>query len=103
LVGAGGGFVIIPTLVLFYGISMKKAIGTSFIIITVKSLFGFIGDVSNSLNLSWDFLLLFCLLSIIGMQVGIRVGRVIEGEKLKKNFGYFILIMSFFIILKETL
>ncbi len=103
LVGAGGGFIIIPTLVLFSGLSMKKAVGTSLTIIAVKSLFGFIGDISNSLNISWDFLLPFCLLSIIGMFIGVRVGRGVDGDKLKKHFGYFILIMSFFIILKETL
>ena len=100
IVGAGGGFLIIPALVLFVKLSMKKAIATSLLIIAVKSLIGFIGDIEN-LPIDWMFLLTFTLVSIIGIFIGIRISNFIDGKKLKKFFGWFVLCMGIFIILKE--
>ena len=101
LIGAGGGFLIIPALVLFAQLPMKKAVATSLLIIAIKSLIGFIGDVEN-LNIEWVFLLTFTLLSIIGMFIGIYLNKFIEGEKLKKSFGWFVFIMAIYIIVKEV-
>lgn len=100
LVGAGGGFLIIPSLVLFAKLPMKKAVGTSLFIITMNSLIGFIGDVQN-LNIDWLFLMKFTGLSIIGIFIGIYLNKFINESQLKKGFGYFVLVMACFILIKE--
>ncbi len=100
IVGAGGGFLIIPALVLLARLPMKMAIGTSLLIIAVKSLAGFLGDLSNQ-SIDWVFLLSFTGLAIIGIFIGTYMSRFIDNEKLKKGFGWFVLIMSVYIILKE--
>ncbi len=100
IVGAGGGFLIIPALVLLAKLPMKKAVATSLLIIAIKSLIGFIGDVEN-LELDWHFLLIFTAISVVGIGIGIRVNKFINGEKLKKGFGWFVLVMGIYIILKE--
>ena len=100
LVGAGGGFLIIPALVLLAKLPMKKAVATSLLIIAIKSLIGFIGDVEN-LVIDWSFLLGFTAVSIIGIFLGIYLSNFIEGKKLKKAFGWFVLIMGIYIIIKE--
>lgn len=100
VVGAGGGFLIIPALVLFAKLPMKSAVGTSLLIIAAKSLIGFLGDLSN-LDVDWPFLLEFTGLSILGIFVGSYLSRFISGEKLKRVFGWFVLVMGAFIIIKE--
>lgn len=100
IVGAGGGFLIIPALVLFAKLPMKKAVATSLLIIAIKSLIGFIGDVQN-LDIQWNFLLIFSAISILGIFIGIWLNKFINGEKLKKGFGWFVLIMGILIIVKE--
>lgn len=100
IVGAGGGFLIIPALVLLAKLPMKKAVATSLLIIAVKSLIGFIGDIEN-LEIEWLFLLIFTGISILGIFLGIYLNRFIPGKKLKKGFGWFVLIMGFYIIWKE--
>lgn len=102
IVGAGGGFLIIPALVLLAKLPMKRAVATSLLIIAIKSLIGFIGDVEN-LTIDWTFLFTFSGLSIVGIFVGIWLNKFIDGKKLKKGFGWFVLIMGIYIILKETL
>lgn len=100
VVGAGGGFLIIPALVLFAKLPMKKAVATSLLIIAIKSLIGFIGDVEN-IHIDWKFLLSFTAISVIGMFVGIWLNNFIDGKKLKKSFGWFVLVMAIYIIYKE--
>jgi len=100
IVGAGGGFLIIPALVLLAKLPMKKAVATSLLIIAIKSLIGFIGDVQN-LDIDWPFLLSFTGISIIGIFVGIWLNKFIDGKKLKKAFGWFVLLMGIYIIYKE--
>ena len=100
IVGAGGGFLIIPALVLLARLPMKMAVGTSLLIIAAKSLIGFMGDISN-INVNWTFLFQFTLLSIIGIFIGSYFSKFIEGEKLKKSFGWFVLVMGIYIITKE--
>lgn len=102
LVGAGGGFLIIPALVIFAKLPIKKAIATSLIIIAFKSLFGFVGDVEN-LAIDWLLLLPFTGLSIVGIFLGIQIGKHTNDEKLKKSFGWFVLGMGVFILIKELL
>lgn len=100
IVGAGGGFLIIPALVLLAKLPMKKAVATSLLIISIKSLIGFIGDVEN-LPIDWWFLAKFSGLSIAGIFVGVWLNKFIHGEKLKKGFGWFVLIMGLYILAKE--
>lgn len=100
IVGAGGGFLIIPALVLLAKLPMKKAVATSLLIIAIKSLIGFIGDVEN-LEIEWLFLFGFTAVSVIGIFIGAYLSNFIEGKKLKKGFGWFVLIMGIYIIYKE--
>ncbi len=100
IVGAGGGFLIIPALVLLAKLPMKKAVATSLMIIAIKSLIGFIGDVEN-LVIEWNFLLIFTGLSIVGIFIGIYLNNFIDGKKLKTAFGWFVLLMAFYIFYKE--
>jgi uncharacterized membrane protein YfcA len=100
VVGAGGGFLIIPALVILANLPMKKAVATSLLIIAVKSLIGFIGDVEN-LEIDWRFLSSFTGLSVVGIFIGTWLSTFIDGKKLKKGFGWFVLIMGVYIIVKE--
>ncbi len=103
LVGAGGGFLIIPTLVMFSKLPMKIAVGTSLIIIAAKSLIGFLGDVANHKgNMDWMFLSKITILAAIGIFVGHRISKKWDGEKLKKNFGRIILVLGIGILIAET-
>jgi uncharacterized membrane protein YfcA len=100
LVGAGGGFLIIPALVLFSKLDMKMAVGTSLLIIAVKSLFGFIGDVFNY-EINWMFLAIFSTISIAGIFIGTFLSTKIQADKLKTSFGWFVLVMGVYIFIKE--
>ncbi|MER3632822.1 MAG: permease [Blastocatellia bacterium] len=103
LVGAGGGFLIIPALVLLAGLDMKMAVGTSLLIIAMKSLLGFTGDVHIGTTIDWPFLLLFTASSVIGIFIGSYLVKFVHGAKLKKAFGWFVLVMGIYMILRETL
>ena len=100
IVGAGGGFIIVPILVLLAKLPMKRAVATSLFIVAINSLIGFLGDVSN-INIEWKFLLTFTSLAVVGIFIGIYLNRFIDGEKLKRAFGWFVLLMSIFIAYKE--
>lgn len=101
-VGAGGGFLIIPALVLFANLEMKTAIGTSLLIISVNSLIGFTGDISTH-EIDWLFLSEFSLLAIGGILTGTYLSVFIPGQTLKPAFGWFVLLMGCGIIVKEML
>ncbi|MCT8340664.1 sulfite exporter TauE/SafE family protein [Flavobacteriaceae bacterium TK19130] len=100
IVGAGGGFLIIPALVLLAGLPMKRAVATSLLIIAVKSLIGFLGDV-ETMEIDWPFLLIFSAISVLGIFVGVWLNKFINGKRLKKGFGWFVLIMGIYIIITE--
>jgi uncharacterized protein len=102
LVGAGGGFLIIPALVLLTGLPMKTAAGTSLFIIAVNSLTGFLGDVLNT-SMDWKFLLTLTAIAIVGVHIGNILSRKIPGTELKKAFGWFTLAMGCWILIRETL
>ncbi|WP_242132137.1 sulfite exporter TauE/SafE family protein [Aestuariivivens marinum] len=100
IIGAGGGFLYVPALVLWANIPMKKAVGTSLVIVAINSLIGFIGDVLT-IEIEWVFLLTFTFISIIGIVLGVFLSKFISGGKLKKGFGVFTLLMAIYIIYKE--
>jgi uncharacterized membrane protein YfcA len=102
LIGAGGGFLIIPTLVFLSKLKMKKAVATSLFIITINSLFGFSTDISNY-TINWNFLLIFTAIAASGIFIGSFLSTKIDGKALKKGFGWFVLVMGVFILLKELL
>lgn len=100
LVGAGGGFLIIPALVILSKLPMKQAVGTSLLIIAAKSLIGFTGDLGKT-TMDWPLLLLISGLAIVGIFIGSILAKRIAGERLKVGFGWFVLVMGIYIIVKE--
>lgn len=103
LVGAGGGFLIIPALVLLAKLPMKQAVGTSLIIIASKSLLGFLGDLGRGQMIDWTFLLIFSAIAVVGIFAGAALSKKISGDKLKPAFGWFVLVMGIYIIVKTLL
>jgi uncharacterized membrane protein YfcA len=102
LLGAGGGFLLIPTLVLLVGLPMKEAIGTSLFIIALNSLIGFTGNIGH-FKIDWLFVFIITAIAIAGIVAGGLLAKCIPGEKLKKSFGWFVLFMGIYIILREIL
>ena len=102
-VGAGGGFLIIPALVLLAGLPMKTAVGTSLIIIAMKSLLGFVGELQSSTGVDWAFLLAFSAVGIVGMVGGTTLSRRIPNETLKPAFGWFVFAMGAWMLVREML
>jgi uncharacterized membrane protein YfcA len=100
LVGAGGGFLIIPALVMLSKLPMKQAVGTSLLIIAAKSLIGFTGDLGNR-TMDWTLLLSVTALAIAGIFIGDKLSKKIDGNKLKKGFGWFVLVMGLYIIAQQ--
>lgn len=99
-VGVGGGFLIIPTLIYEAKLPMKKAVATSLVIIAFNSLIGFAGSI-NSISIDWTFLLTFTAFAVIGIFTGMYFSQRIGSEKLKPAFGWFVLIIGIYILIKE--
>lgn len=100
LIGAGGGFLIVPALVMLLGLHMKKAVATSLFIISMNSILGFLSTMTMVKH-DWVFLLSFTALSVVGIFVGIGISKRMDGRKLKPLFGWIVLGMGIFIIIKE--
>lgn len=99
--GAGGGFLIIPALLFFANLPMKQAIGTSLLIIFINSLIGFAGDVLKGNEIHYELLLTISAIALIGMFIGTYLSKKTDGAKLKPAFGWFVLVMGIYIIIKE--
>jgi uncharacterized membrane protein YfcA len=100
LLGAGGGFLIIPALVLVLKMTMKEAVGTSLLIIALNSLVGFCGDIGH-FRIQWNLLLGITALAVTGIFIGGLIGRKLSGDKLRKAFGWFVLSMAIAVLIKE--
>lgn len=100
IVGVGGGFLIVPALVLLGGLPMKIAIGTSLLLISLKSFSGFAGYV-NQIQVPWDFLFQFSIVTAIGIVLGTKLSNYLSAQKLKKIFAVFLLLMAIFILYKN--
>lgn len=100
-VGAGGGFLIIPALVVLVGMPMKIAVGTSLFIIAAKSLLGFIGDIQHQPYIDWKLLVTVAVIAIAGLFLGMTLTKKVSEKALKKGFGYFVLIMGAFILFDQ--
>ncbi|MGO1243407.1 MAG: sulfite exporter TauE/SafE family protein [Sphingobacterium sp.] len=101
VVGAGGGFLIIPALINFNGMSMKRAVSTSLVIISINSFFGILGDVEKFPTFDWSILIGYTSLAIIGIFVGFKLSIVVSGTKLRTGFGVLLLFVAMYIILRE--
>lgn len=101
LVGAGGGFLIIPALVVFAKLPMRMAVGTSLLIIAIKSMVGFAGDLQVGQNIDWEFMLIFSALTVAGILFGSWLSKFVNSNKLKGAFGWFVLLMGVFIIVDK--
>lgn len=103
MVGAGGGFLVIPTLVVSARMEMKIAIGTSLFIVAFNSLIGFLGYLEIDKHpIDWSLLLVFASASIVGIFVGSWGSKKIDGDKLKVGFGWFVLVMGLYILWREV-
>ncbi len=101
LVGAGGGFAIVPALAVFARLPMRVAVGTSLTIIAAKSLFGVLGDLSRESRFDWGLLLAFTALAVAGILLGSRLSRLVPGAKLRPAFGWFVLAAAGGILVRE--
>lgn len=101
LVGAGGGFLIVPALVNLLGLSMRAAIGTSLTIISLNSLFGFGLSLYNGLQITWLLLVYILAAALVGLVIGSYYSKKISEKHLKKGFGYFVLIMGTIILIDQ--
>ncbi len=102
-VGAGGGFLIIPALLFLAKTPMKMAVGTSLFIVSAQSLIGFLGDIRQDQIINWRLVLTFTFCAVVGIFIGSYLSKKVSGEKLKSGFGWFVLMMGIYIILKEVL
>lgn len=102
LVGAGGGFIMIPALIKIGNLTVKMAIGTSLAIIALNSIVGFAASTIH-IFIDWKLLLIFSSLSIIGIVIGNHYSKKVNSETLKKSFGWFILLTGIFILVKEII
>ncbi len=100
-VGAGGGFLIIPALVVLVGMPMKRAVGTSLFIIAAKSLIGFTADLQTHSMIDWKLLLSVAAIAVVGLFLGMTLSKQVSEKALKKAFGYFVLTMGAFILLDQ--
>ena len=98
--GAGGGFLLIPALVILMKLPMKEAIGTSLLIIALNSLIGFLGDIGRY-PIDWIFISTISAIAMAGIFIGSYFNQKVNSDKLKKGFGWFVLIMGIYIIVKE--
>jgi uncharacterized membrane protein YfcA len=99
-VGVGGGFAIIPALVLIGGLPMKQAIGTSLLIIAFNSVTGFLGYLSQ-VEINWDLVVSFTFAASLGTLVGSWLNQLIDAKYLQKGFGYFVLAVAAFVLVKR--
>lgn len=102
IVGAGGGFIIVPVLMIFGKLSLKQAVANSLFIIGVKSFIGFLGS-HDIVELDFYFLAKILVIALVGMYFGIRLNKKLDAKQLKPIFGYFVMIMGFIILIKELL
>jgi uncharacterized membrane protein YfcA len=100
-VGAGGGFMIVPALTLLAKIPLRKAIATSLLIISSKSIIGFLGDIMGGISYSYSFIFSILLITLLGTAIGTQLNKYFSVSKLRKGFAYFVLIMGIFILIKE--
>ncbi len=101
LVGIGGGFLIVPALIIFARLPMKIAVGTSLLLIAVNSTFGFAGELMAAETIQWAMLLKITAVTMTGVFTGIFISKFIPGEKMKPAFGWLLLCVGAYILTME--
>jgi len=102
LVGVGGGFLIVPALVLLSGIPMKTAVGTSLVIVAAKSYAGFIGYMGG-VPIDWAVMGGFTAVTVVGSFLGARFSNRISQDMLKKAFAWFLVVVATYILFKSVI
>lgn len=102
-VGTGGGFMIVPAMVILCKLPMKVAVGTTLLIATAKSLVGFVGEIQVNPNIDWAFLLSFSAIAVVGIFVGNAISKKASNTSLQRAFAWFVLAIGGFILTKELL
>ncbi|MFO7593987.1 MAG: sulfite exporter TauE/SafE family protein, partial [Pseudomonadota bacterium] len=102
LVGVGGGFLIVPALVLLSRLPMKQAIGTSLAIVAIKSYAGFVGYMGE-VPIDYPLMAAFTAVAIVGSVAGTRVAHRISGEALKKGFAIFLMLVAGYILINQII
>lgn len=103
LVGTGGGFMIIPALVLLCNLPIKTAIGTALLIASAKSGIGFLGEMTNNSNIDYQLIFKFTGFALVGIAIGTYLSDKVSGYKLRNYFGYFLYLVGAVILLNELL
>lgn len=101
--GVGGGFLIVPTLTLFFGIEMKKAVGTTLASVVFITSFAFVAQYLNHPNMPWPFIGSIMAAAASGMVIGSLLRQVIDGSRLKTGFGYFVASLSVVLPILEVI
>jgi len=101
LVGAGGGFLVVPALALLGGLPMPVAVGTSLLVIAMKSVGGLAGYLS-SVHIDWSLAAFVTLASVVGSLVGARLAGAVDPARLRKGFGWFVLVMGTFVLAQQV-
>lgn len=101
LVGAGGGFMVVPALTLLGGLSMRHAIGTSLMVIAMKSFAAFAGYAGH-VDIDWNMVMIFVLASLVGTVLGAWSAKRIDAAHLRTGFAWFVLVMGVFIVLQKS-
>lgn len=103
MVGAGGGFLLIPLLLSSEPMEFRNATATSLTLVTLNSFIGFVGDLQSNIHIDWPFLLGFLGCSLIGIVIGVQTAHKIDNKKLRLMFGYTMMGIAIFIVTKEFL
>lgn len=102
MVGVGGGFLIVPALVLLSGLPMKQAVGTSLVIVSAKSFAGFAGYM-GAIAIDYPLMATFTGIAVAGSFLGSAMSRHLSAEGLKKGFAVFLLVVASYIVFHETM
>jgi uncharacterized membrane protein YfcA len=102
LVGAGGGFLLIPLILSAEPMEFRNATATSLTLVTLNSFIGFLGDMQSNSQMDLTFLLAFMGCSIVGVLTGITIATRIDNKKLRLVFGYTMMVIAIYIIIREV-
>ena len=101
ILGVGGGFLMTPALVLWAGLDMKRAVATSLVLISANSAIGVAADLTGGVDYDWTFVTTFTVMTTVGIVLGTLLSKRIDGQRLKKGFGWFILAIGIAVTIRE--
>lgn len=101
IVGAGGGFLIIPSLVAIFKFTIKQSVGTSLVVIAINSFVGFVGDYSTGITLDWLLLISFIVCTVSGIFIGSKISHHLNAKNIKLFFSFFSLVLGISILIHQ--